>query len=157
MKTKRRTGVGRFIHSVWTGLNIRCSNGKYFGLRTVDKCRTYEDVLIELSREEFKAFCINNKNTIESLKRPSLDRINDSENYSVDNIQIIELGDNIRKSKMICKDGLIKCCCCKETKELQFFCADKRLSVGRSTLCKKCYNKRRSEKYKDKGVQVNES
>lgn len=148
IKNKSRTVVGNFVHSVWTGLNIRCSNGKYFHLRTTDKCLRYETVLIKMSREEFKDFCISNKNIIESLTRPSLDRIDDKGDYSIGNIQIIELGDNIRKSKMVFKDGVIKCCCCGEIKEFGLFCIDKRLSVGRSTLCKACYNKRRLGKYK---------
>lgn len=52
-----------------------------------------------MTRDEYKNYCIENKDNILSLKRPSIDRIDSSKNYSLDNIQIIELRDNISKKK----------------------------------------------------------
>lgn len=93
----RRTKIGNFIHSSWTNINIRC--GKYKHLQNVNKCKSYEDIKIEMTRDEYKNYCIENKDNILSLKRPSIDRIDSSKNYSLDNIQIIELRDNISKKK----------------------------------------------------------
>jgi len=93
----RRTKIGNFIHSSWTNINIRC--GKYKHLQNVDKCKSYKSVKIEMTRDEYKDYCIENRDNILSLKRPSIDRIDSSKNYSLDNIQIIELRDNISKKK----------------------------------------------------------
>lgn len=138
-----RTKVGNFVHSVWTSLNLRCVNGKYHHLRTISKCLVYEDIMIEFTRDEFKKYCIDNLLLIESLDRPSLDRIDNSLGYSLCNIQIIELRDNIRKSKLKAKDGKSTCCRCGEEKDLDLFSKDRRLISGYTNKCKKCDNLRR--------------
>lgn len=141
-----RTIVGRFIHSTWTNLNIRCSNGKYSHLQTPNKCLSYSDTLILFSREEFKDFCTNNKGTIESLSRPSLDRIDNKQHYSLDNIQIIELVDNIRKEKVKAVDSKCECFVCKDIKSVELFAKDKRRVSGRTTICKSCDSSRKKQR-----------
>lgn len=141
---KGRTPIGRFIHSSWTNLNIRC--GKYKYLQTKIKCRTYENIIIEFTREEYKDFCILNANQILKLIKPSLDRKDKTKNYSIDNIQFIELSDNIRKDKIKSKNGKCVCFKCKIEKEIIFFAKSKERSNGHSTLCKKCDSLRKNNK-----------
>ena len=93
----RRTPIGKFIHSSWGNLNVRC--GKYKHLRTENKCRSYESIKIEFTREEYKDWCLANDELILSLSRPSLDRIDPDKNYSLDNIRVIELVDNISRKR----------------------------------------------------------
>jgi len=137
----KRTIVGKFIHSSWTNLNIRC--GKYKHLQTVNKCKTYNNINIEFTREEYKNFCILNKNKIESLKNPSLDRINKFENYKLNNIQIIELKDNIRKDKLKFNDDKSICHKCNCIKSIEEFSTDNRRINKKSTICKICDNLRK--------------
>lgn len=137
----KRTPIGAFIHSSWTNLNIRA--GKHKHLQTINKCKTYNDVLISFTREEYKELCIANKELILALKKPSLDRINKNLGYDLSNIQFIELTDNIRKDKTSFKNGFGRCSICKETKLEELFAKDKRRAIGKSSICKTCDNKRR--------------
>lgn len=91
----KRTPIGKFIHSSWTNMNIRA--GKYRNNCSKNKC--YEHIIIQFTREEYKQWCLNQEKHILSLNRPSVDRTNSQKNYTIDNIQIIELVDNIRKKK----------------------------------------------------------
>lgn len=132
----KRSEIGKFIHSSWGNMNIRA--GVYRHLQTKKKCDSYKNVNIEFSREEYKHFCLLNSNLILSLIRPSLDRIDKNLNYTLSNIQFIELVENIRKDKLILKNGRGVCYMCKEEKDEVLFSKDKRRLNGRSTLCKKC-------------------
>jgi hypothetical protein len=96
-KWKELSRLSRFIKSTWTAMNIRA--GKYRHLQTKDKCKTYENITIEFTREEYKQWCVDNRELISSLRRPSLDRKDKKVNYRIDNIQVIELVDNIGKEK----------------------------------------------------------
>ena len=133
-----RSLIGKFIHTAWTALNIRCKNGTYHHLRTVDKCKTYENILILFSYAEFKAFCFNNEALIKTMQRPSIDRINSKKHYSLDNIRIVELIDNSGREQRKAKNGECVCCRCGKTKLLTDFCKDNRTLSGRSTRCKSC-------------------
>lgn len=141
-----RTPVGKFVHTTWCNLNTRCANGKYAHLQTEYKCKSYLNVNIEMTREEFKKFCISQESIIVSLSRPSLDRLDNSRGYSLDNIQIIELADNIRKDKIISNGISNTCSMCGDTKDLKLFVVDNRRFHGRSTICKECDNERRRRK-----------
>lgn len=94
---KKRTKIGAFIHSSWTNMNIRA--GKYRHLQTKNKCKNYENIIIEFNLNEYKEWCLKREKYILSLERPSLDRINSLKNYKLENIQIIELKQNISKKK----------------------------------------------------------
>lgn len=139
-----RTPIGRFVHSTWINLNIRCANGKYkcYDRNKETKNKCYENVYIKFSREEFKEWCYTNKDKILNLERPSLDRIDKSKDYSLDNIQVLELKDNIRKDHLKFKDGKCVCYVCKEEKDLELFTTDNRRVNGKKTICKKCDNLR---------------
>lgn len=140
-KMGKRSEIGKFIHSTWISMNIRA--GIYRHLQTKHKCTSYKDITIEFSREDYKNFCILNSEKILALNRPSVDRLDKTLNYTLNNIQFIELGDNIRKDKIISKNGKCICYMCKEEKEDSLFAKDKRRLNGRSTLCKKCDSDRK--------------
>lgn len=59
---EKRTPIGKFIKSSWTNLNIRC--GKYKHLQTYDKCKSYKNINIKFTRDEYKQWCLNNKENI---------------------------------------------------------------------------------------------
>lgn len=87
--------VNRFVKSTWANLNIRC--GKYRHLQTKNKCKSYINISIKSTRKEFRDWCFSKRFEIETFERPSLDRVDSSKDYSLDNIQILELADNISK------------------------------------------------------------
>lgn len=142
--SEKRTLIGKFIHSSWINLNIRC--GKYKHLRTVEKCRTYENIQVEFTREEYKNWCLLRKDHILNLSRPSLDRKDKNKNYSLDNIQIIELPINIRKDKTLFDETHGVCYRCSRRKEIHLFAKDKRRQNGRCNIRRLCDNKRRKIK-----------
>lgn len=91
--------IKKFITTTWGNLNLRC--GKYKHLQTeaqLKKNKCYKDIEIKFSREEFKDWVIENTDVLFSLKRPSIDRINSTKHYSLDNIRLIELQYNISLS-----------------------------------------------------------
>lgn len=90
--------LNKFIKSRWNTMNIRC--GKYKHLQTKNKCKVYENIIIEFSRDQFKTWCIENKDIILSLQRPSIDRIDSSKNYNLDNIRVIELIKNVQQKRI---------------------------------------------------------
>lgn len=96
--SEKRTYIGKFIKNSWTNMNIRA--GKYKHLQTKNKCKCYKNINIEFTRDEFKLWCLNQQEYILSLKKPSIDRIDSTKHYILNNIQIIELSENIRKKKM---------------------------------------------------------
>ena len=95
--SEKRTPIGRFIHCSWTNMNIRA--GKYRHLGSKNKNRCYEGICIEFTRNEYKDWCLMNKDKILSLDCPSVDRIDSSKNYNLENIQIINLIENIKKKR----------------------------------------------------------
>lgn len=123
-------------------MNIRC--GKYSKLQTYKKSKSYKNIIIDFNRSEYKNYCIINKDYILSLKRPSVDRIDKLKNYTLNNIQIIELSDNIRKDKLTFTNLTGICRKCKEEKELENFSKDKRKINGLTNICKICDNKRKT-------------
>ena len=137
----KRTPIGEFIHTTWINLNVRCPNGRYY--RNSKKNSCYKNINLDITREEFKTVCLNNKLTILSMSKPSIDRINKNDDYTLDNIQFIELKDNIIKDHTKFKNGIGTCFKCKKEKPEDQFRKDNRRSNGRSTLCKMCDNHRK--------------
>jgi len=93
----KRSPIGKIIHSKWININTRAINGKY--RISCNKNNCYNNVKITFTREEFKNYCLINKDYILSLKNPSIDRIDSNSDYSLNNIRFIELKDNIRFKK----------------------------------------------------------
>ena len=77
----RRTPIGNFIHTTWGNLNTRAANGKHRQNNSKNSC--YGNIYIRFSREEFKERCLNNKEYILSLERPSLDRKDSGKDYNL--------------------------------------------------------------------------
>lgn len=73
----------------------------------------------------------------------SVDRIDNTKDYTLDNIQMISITDNIRKDKVKAHDGICECYSCHIIKPLNEFAKDKRRANGHSTCCKQCDNLRR--------------
>lgn len=122
-------------------MNKRCANGVYRHLRCESKCRSYDNVMILISRQEFKAWCWDEtqKSAIENLIRPSLDRIDRSRGYELSNMQIVELAANIAKEKLVSSGGYSRCFVCQQWKALEEFAVDKRRqTTGRTTCCRRC-------------------
>jgi hypothetical protein len=153
--SNKRTVVGNFIHSVWTSLNLRCANGKYRQL--TKKNTSYEKVNIEFSRIEFKQWCLEREVEIQALVRPSIDRKNKELGYTLENIQVMELAENIRKDKTVFYENSGRCRCCKEVKQLEDFARSNRTQNGREATCKRCdsLRKRVPEQLRQRSLKSN--
>lgn len=96
---KTRTPIGKFIHTKWTGMNMRAGKYKHHSNKFSNKHKCYENITIEFTQPEFKQWCLEREKEILSLIKPSIDRIDNQQNYTLDNIQVIELSDNIKKRR----------------------------------------------------------
>lgn len=129
--------VQRFAKSTWTAMNIRCGNGRY--RRDTKKNASYTGVLILVTREEYYDWCAGQADRIASLSRPSIDRVRKEGHYSLANMQIIELLENMVKDRLSFKDGMGTCYACHKTKLIESFAVDsRRVAVGHTTLCRAC-------------------
>ena len=108
----------------------------------VQKNLCYKNVKMLISENDFVKWFMDN-----DFVNASVDRINKNKDYTMDNIQMILLEDNIRKDKIKAKNGFCECYVCKKTKPIEQFAVDKRRKNGHSTICKNCD---RFRKYKNK-------
>lgn len=92
----KRTPIGKFIHTSWVNINLRV--GKYRDSKAKNLC--YKSIYLEFNQKQYKEWCLLNEKHILSLNRPSVDRIDSSLNYTLDNIQIIELSENCKKKRL---------------------------------------------------------
>jgi len=85
----RKTAPG-WAGMAWGNITLRVRHDK-----------DYAGVELRMTREEFIAWCVPaitvwwKKNP---GKKPSIDRIKNEEHYSIDNIRILEVGENSRRS-----------------------------------------------------------
>jgi hypothetical protein len=100
----------------------------------------YKGVRVLIDKETFVRWFMEN-----DFEGGSVDRIDKTKDYSIDNIQMIPLSENIRKDKIRAKNGVCECCRCKETKPLALFAKDRRRQNGRSTICKRCDSARKKQ------------
>ena len=107
------------------------------------KNKCYKGIKLNISKEEFVEWFMKN-----DFKNCSVDRIDKNKDYSLDNIQLIPLVDNIRKDKIKEHDGMCECYVCNQTKPLSEFAKDNRRLNAYTTICKECERKRGREKYK---------
>jgi hypothetical protein len=112
-------------------------------LKTTDRTRNkhYKDVRLLIDKDAFVAWFMAN-----DFDGASVDRIDNTKDYTIDNIQMIPLPINKVKDRFKAKDGMCQCYRCKETKLLEYFAVDKRRSTGHSTICKKCDSNRKSHR-----------
>lgn len=101
----------------------------------------YKDVKMLVTKKDFVNWFMPR-----DFYRCSVDRIDPKKDYTLDNMQVISLTDNIRKDKLISDGVLSTCSKCKEIKPLELFCKDSRISIGYNTLCLDCERLRSREK-----------
>lgn len=79
-------------------------------LKTTDrnKNRNYNGVKMLIKKEDFIKWFMKN-----DFDGASVDRINKDGDYTLDNIQLIPLEENIRKDKVKAKEGYCECYVCK--------------------------------------------
>lgn len=104
-----------------------------------DKNRCYENVKMLISKDDFVKWFMEN-----DFEGASVDRIDHTKDYSLDNIQLIPIDENIRKDKVKAKNGQCECYKCKRIKSLDDFAKDSRRKNGHSTMCKECDSKRKT-------------
>lgn len=108
------------------------------------KNKRYKGVEFNLDKEEFIRWFQKN-----DFEHASVDRIDKNKGYTMDNIQLIPLIENIRKDKVKCKNGRCVCYVCGEEKEIELFVKESRRVNGYSTICKSCEVKRTRLRRKD--------
>ena len=103
-----------------------------------DKNQCYKDVEMLIDKDEFVDWFMRH-----DFEGASVDRIDSKKPYSMDNIQLIPLDENIRKDKVKARNGVCQCFRCKEYKPLELFAVDKRRKNGHTTICKVCDSERK--------------
>lgn len=111
---------------------------------TIGKNKCYENVKMLISKEDFVKWFMEN-----DFEGASVDRIDNTKDYSMDNIQLIPLDENVRKDKVKSKNGQCECYHCKQIKPIDCFAKDSRRKNGHSTICKECDSKRHLSRRKD--------
>lgn len=114
LKNKKYTDpVYYFTEQNWKTLNQKCVNGRYCNsesVRNSPQMQSYHKQNIELhiTKEQLYQFWKDNESKVREImakgQTPTIDRINDNGHYSLDNIQILSLTDNIHKSRGYAKN-----------------------------------------------------
>ena len=99
----------------------------------------YKGIKMLIPKDEFVKWFMEN-----DFAGASVDRIDKNGDYTMENIQLIPLDENIRKDKVKAKNGMCTCYMCNETKQIELFVVDKRRKNGHGTICKKCDSARKS-------------
>lgn len=104
----------------------------------------YEGVRLIVGRDEFIEWFMQR-----DFAGCSVDRINKDGDYELSNMQVIPLWKNIAKDKVKARGGVCRCFACGEEKPLDQFVSDRRrITTGKTTICKHCESLRGSVKYK---------
>lgn len=112
------------------------------------KNKKYKGIKVRIDKEEFIKWFMEN-----DFYNASVDRIDKNKDYTMDNIQLIPLNENIAKDKIKEKDGYCECYKCHEIKPVSLFVKDKRRTTGHSTICLDCERKRSREKCRRRAKQ----
>lgn len=103
-----------------------------------EKNKCYENIEMNIDKDEFVKWFMEN-----DFEGSSVDRIDSTKGYTMDNIQLIPLDENIRKDKVKAKGGYCECWRCQEIKPIELFAVDKSKKNGHRTICKKCDSMRK--------------
>lgn len=101
------------------------------------KNRGYIGVNVLISKDEFIEWFMPR-----DFEGCSVDRIDSKGDYTLENMQVIPIKQNIIKDKVKHIDGKCLCPVCREIKDSDCFVKDKRRTCGFGTICKKCDYKR---------------
>lgn len=115
------------------------------------KNKKYKNMEFSLDKDEFLLWFMER-----DYKGCSVDRIDNSRGYHMDNIQIIPLRKNIQKDRVKAIDGKRWCYSCKEYKEVEQMCTSNRIECGTTTICSKC-NYDRKKDYLKRSNKIKES
>ena len=113
------------------------------------KNRKYHGVKMLIDKETFVEWFMAN-----DFEGASVDRIDSTKDYSLENIQMIPMSENRVKDRIKERNGMCECYVCKEVKPIQLFAVDKRRKNGHSTICKCCDAKRIKRKSKNESLAV---
>jgi len=116
----------------------------------------YKNISLEVSKEDFIKWYVRNY-----FEGCQVDRIDDTKNYSIDNIQLLIRSDHNAKRALENGNGIVaglkRCSICKISKKatIEFFNANKtKVSnlnpLGLKSECKECARIARRESYKKK-------
>lgn len=106
-----------------------------------NKNKVYQNIQMLIDKDTFVKWFMEH-----DFEGASVDRIDKNKDYSMDNIQMIPLAENIRKDRVKAKNGMCICYKCGENKPLELFAVDKRRQNGHTTICKACDSKRTSRR-----------
>lgn len=121
---------------------------------TREKEKVYRGIKVLVSKEDFIRWYMPR-----DFVGASVDRIDSKGHYSLDNMQVISMHDNIvkaSKNRVKAHDGVTTCYVCKEEKPLEYFVKSKYAYSGYLNICKRCHaEKQRIRKQRIKLEQEN--
>ena len=101
-KVSNRGTLAYFQRRTWRDIQTRCVNGQFFNpTDTRYKYYTKNQIKVRISKEAYYSWCAANWTKIDQLyksgKVPSIDRVDTLGDYTLSNLQILDLTDNIMK------------------------------------------------------------
>lgn len=100
---EKRGTLSHFKKYRWKDLNKRTINGSQSVRLAKKNNSSYRNkqVELQLTKDEFYSFCDDNQQVIKSIYEsgevPSIGRVDSNGHYSLDNMRIIPLSQNIRR------------------------------------------------------------
>lgn len=104
---------------------------------TREKEKTYRGIKVLVSKEDFVRWYMPR-----DFVGASVDRIDNKGDYTLENMQVISMRDNIIKARhqnVRAHDGINVCYKCGEEKPLEMFVRNKNFYTGHLNICKKCH------------------
>lgn len=107
------------------------------------KDKAYMGIKVLVSKEDFIRWYMPR-----DFVGASVDRIDSKGHYSLDNMQVISMHDNIVKAcknRVKAHDGVTVCYVCKEEKPLEYFVKNRCAYSGYLNICKKCHKEKQKQ------------
>ena len=107
-KLKETDPCRYYAESTWKTLNQRCVNGLYANSKAIKNSPQMvsyhgKGILLCITKDELAQFWRDNEVLVKTILTsggiPSIDRIDSNLHYSLDNMQIMERNENMRKSR----------------------------------------------------------
>lgn len=122
---------------------------------TREKEKAYKGIKVLVSKEDFVRWYMPR-----DFVGASVDRIDNKGHYTLENMQVIPMRDNIIKARhqsVRAHDGVNVCYKCGQEKPLEMFVKHKKYYTGRLNICKKCHAQQQREyKLKKMNLEKNE-